>query len=66
MRLKPCQLMHRFCRIARLGQKFVLPIILSTEFDLQLAFFGAVVPVSIAVALDQLLLQPRRRKQIKE
>ncbi|KAJ8651470.1 hypothetical protein O0I10_012969 [Lichtheimia ornata] len=53
-------------RIARLGQKFVLPIILSTEFDLQLAFFGAVVPVSIAVALDQLLLQPRRRKQIKE
>lgn len=66
MHLKPCQLMHRLYRIARLGQKFVLPIILSTEFDLQLAFFGAVVPVSIAVALDQLLLQPRRRKQIKE
>ncbi|KAI9496675.1 hypothetical protein BDB00DRAFT_808296 [Zychaea mexicana] len=53
-------------RVSRLGQKVVLPIILSTEFDLQLAFFGAVVPVSVAVALDQLLLKPRRRKQIKE
>ncbi|KAI9268335.1 hypothetical protein BDA99DRAFT_435537 [Phascolomyces articulosus] len=53
-------------RVSRLGQKVVLPIILSTEFDIQLAFFGAVIPVSIAVALDQLLLKPRRRKQIKE
>ncbi|KAI8139496.1 hypothetical protein BJV82DRAFT_693841 [Fennellomyces sp. T-0311] len=53
-------------RVSRLGQKVVLPIILSTEFDLQLAFFGAVIPVSIAVAVDQLLLKPRRRKQIKE
>ncbi|KAI7847477.1 hypothetical protein BDC45DRAFT_451794 [Circinella umbellata] len=61
----PSGVMVKF-RVSRLGQKVVLPIILSTEFDLQLAFFGAVVPVSVAVALDQLLLKPRRRKQIKE
>lgn len=54
------------CRVSRLGQKIVLPIVLSTEFDAKLAFFGAIVPVSIALTLDQLILKPRRRKQIKE
>ncbi|KAI9313222.1 hypothetical protein BX666DRAFT_1864679 [Dichotomocladium elegans] len=53
-------------RVARLGQKLTVPIILSPEFDLELAFFGAVVPVTLMVAFDQLVLKPRRRKQIKE
>ncbi|KAG0168455.1 hypothetical protein DFQ28_011747 [Apophysomyces sp. BC1034] len=53
-------------RASRLGQKIVIPVVLSPEFDLKLAFFGAVVPASVAMALDQLLLKPRRRRQIKE
>ncbi|GAA5809714.1 hypothetical protein MFLAVUS_003127 [Mucor flavus] len=53
-------------RVSRLGQKAVVPIILASEFDLKLAFFGAVVPASVAVALDQLVLKPRRKRLIKE
>ncbi|KAI8646159.1 hypothetical protein BD408DRAFT_337490 [Parasitella parasitica] len=53
-------------RVSRLGQKVVLPIILASEFDLRLAFFGAVIPASAAVALDQLVLKPRRKKLIRE
>ncbi|KAI9473679.1 MAG: hypothetical protein EXX96DRAFT_578912 [Benjaminiella poitrasii] len=53
-------------RVSRLGQKIVLPIILSSEFDLRLAFLGAVIPASVAVALDQLILKPRRKRLIKQ
>ncbi|GAA5803597.1 hypothetical protein EDC94DRAFT_610938 [Helicostylum pulchrum] len=53
-------------RVSRLGQKAVVPIILASEFDLKLAFFGAVVPASVAVALDQFVLKPRRKRLIKE
>lgn len=53
-------------RVSRLGQKAVLPIILSSEFDLKLAFFGAVIPASVAIALDQLVLKPRRKRFIKQ
>lgn len=43
-----------------------LPVILSPEFDLRLAFFGAVIPASLAVALDQFVLKPRRDQKIQE
>lgn len=55
-----------FDRVSRLGQRAVLPIILSSEFNLKLAFFGAVVPASVAIALDQLVLKPRRKRLIKQ
>ncbi|CAO3677610.1 unnamed protein product [Rhizopus stolonifer] len=53
-------------RFSRLGQKVTLPVILSPEFDLRLAFFGAVIPASLAVALDQFVLKPRRDQKIQE
>ncbi|RCI06439.1 hypothetical protein CU098_002663, partial [Rhizopus stolonifer] len=53
-------------RVSRLGQKAVLPIILSADFDLKLAFFGAIIPASVALALDQLVLKPRRRRLIQQ
>ncbi|KAI8390212.1 hypothetical protein BD560DRAFT_380258 [Blakeslea trispora] len=53
-------------RISRLGQKAVLPIILSADFDLRLAFFGAVIPASVALAIDQWVLKPRRKRLIQQ
>ncbi|KAI9261706.1 hypothetical protein BY458DRAFT_251653 [Sporodiniella umbellata] len=53
-------------RFSRLGQKVTLPIILSPEFDLRLAFFGAFIPASLAVALDQFVLKPRRHQKLQE
>ncbi|KAI8393501.1 uncharacterized protein BYT42DRAFT_619449 [Radiomyces spectabilis] len=53
-------------RVSRLGQKIVLPFILSNEFDAKLAFFGAVLPASVAFAVDHFVLKPRRRRQIQE
>ncbi|CAO3623679.1 unnamed protein product [Cunninghamella blakesleeana] len=53
-------------KVSRLGQKLVLPIILSSEFDLRLTFFGTLIPATLAMAIDQLILKPRRQKLIKE
>ncbi|KAI8890072.1 DnaJ-domain-containing protein [Backusella circina FSU 941] len=53
-------------RVTRLGQKVVLPIILASDFDLRLAFFGAFVPASVAIALEHFFLKPRRKRLIKE
>ncbi|OZJ06975.1 hypothetical protein BZG36_00249 [Bifiguratus adelaidae] len=53
-------------RVTRLGQKIVIPIVLSTEFNAGLVFWGTVVPATIVVALDQLVLKPRRKRKIAE
>jgi DnaJ family protein C protein 11 len=53
-------------RFTRLGQKVTLPIILSSEFDLTLAFLGTLIPASAAIALEQLILKPRRQQKIQE
>ena len=55
-----------FYRVSRLGQKAVLPIILSADFDLRLAFFGAIIPASVALAIDQWVLKPRRKRLIQQ
>ncbi|ORZ25560.1 hypothetical protein BCR42DRAFT_340731 [Absidia repens] len=52
-------------KVSRLGQKLVMPIILSSEFDFRLTFLGTAIPAAVAMAVDQLLLKPRRQKQIK-
>ncbi|CAO3597571.1 unnamed protein product [Absidia cylindrospora] len=52
-------------KVSRLGQKLVMPIILSSEFDFRLTFLGTAIPAAMAMAIDQLLLKPRRQKQIK-
>jgi hypothetical protein len=54
------------CRVTRLGQKIVIPIVLSTEFNIRLAFWGAVVPASVAVIADHFVLKPRRKKRLSE
>ncbi|KAI8084642.1 uncharacterized protein BX664DRAFT_360483 [Halteromyces radiatus] len=61
----PTGVMMQF-KISRLGQKLVVPIILSSEFDFRLTFLGTAIPAAMAMAIDQLVLKPRRQKQIKE
>jgi DnaJ family protein C protein 11 len=39
---------------------------LAGDFDLRLAFFGAFIPATAAIALEQLFLKPRRKRLIKE
>ncbi|KAG9127808.1 hypothetical protein FRC07_009000 [Ceratobasidium sp. 392] len=49
----------------RLGQRIIVPIQLSREFDVQLALYTAVIPAIGAVLVNQLILKPRRQKQAK-
>ncbi|KAI8344753.1 hypothetical protein BC941DRAFT_409532 [Chlamydoabsidia padenii] len=60
----PTGVMLQF-KVSRLGQKLVVPIILSSEFDFRLTFLGTAIPAAVAMAIDQLVLKPRRQKQIK-
>ncbi|KAJ3036554.1 hypothetical protein HDV00_002576 [Rhizophlyctis rosea] len=53
-------------RLSRLGQKFVMPIILSPQLDWKLAIWASVLPVSTAVAIDWLYLGPRRKRDLAE
>ncbi|TPX60781.1 hypothetical protein SpCBS45565_g07404 [Spizellomyces sp. 'palustris'] len=53
-------------KLARLGQKFVLPIILSPQFDMRLAFWAAVLPVCVSVALDKFYFNPRRKHRLAQ
>ncbi|GAB5588185.1 hypothetical protein Unana1_03085 [Umbelopsis nana] len=53
-------------RVTRLGQKVVIPIVLSSEFNFRLAFWGAVMPASVVVMMDHFLLKPRRKKQLTD
>ncbi|CAE6437669.1 unnamed protein product [Rhizoctonia solani] len=49
----------------RLGQRIIIPIQLSREFDLNLAFYTAVIPSISAVVVNQYILKPRRQKRAK-
>ncbi|KAI8339624.1 hypothetical protein BC941DRAFT_420998 [Chlamydoabsidia padenii] len=60
----PTGVMMQF-KVSRLGQKLVVPIILSSEFDFRLTFLGTAIPAAVAMAIDQWVLKPRRQKQIK-
>ncbi|KAI9284047.1 hypothetical protein BC943DRAFT_91242 [Umbelopsis sp. AD052] len=51
-------------KVTRLGQKIVIPIVLSGEFNIRLAFWGSVVPASIAVIADHFVLKPRRKQRL--
>ncbi|KAI8820842.1 uncharacterized protein EV422DRAFT_530422 [Fimicolochytrium jonesii] len=53
-------------KLARLGQKFTLPIILTPQFDLKLALYATLIPLSAAVAVDTLYIQPRRARRLAE
>ncbi|KAI8588634.1 hypothetical protein BDZ88DRAFT_463060, partial [Geranomyces variabilis] len=53
-------------KLARLGQKFVIPIMLTPQFDLKLAIWATVLPISISFALDRLYLEPRRRRRLTD
>ncbi|KAH8554416.1 hypothetical protein BGW37DRAFT_421450 [Umbelopsis sp. PMI_123] len=53
-------------KVTRLGQKIVIPIVLSGEFNIRLAFWGAVVPACVAVVTDHFVLKPRRKKRLSE
>ncbi|RUP47336.1 hypothetical protein BC936DRAFT_145844 [Jimgerdemannia flammicorona] len=55
-----------FNRVSRLGQKIVVPIILSHDFNPKLVFWGAVVPAAIAVVVDQTIMRPRRKRRIAD
>ncbi|KAL1923000.1 uncharacterized protein VTP21DRAFT_9376 [Calcarisporiella thermophila] len=52
--------------VTRLGQSLVLPIMLSGDLDLKLAFWAAVLPSCAYLAVDRAVLKPRRRKKAQE
>ncbi|CAE6406046.1 unnamed protein product [Rhizoctonia solani] len=47
----------------RLGQRIIIPIQLSREFDLNLALYTAVIPSISAVLVNQYILKPQRQKR---
>ncbi|GAB1522363.1 DnaJ (Hsp40), sub C, member 11 [Rhizoctonia solani] len=49
----------------RLGQRIIIPIQLSREFDLNLALYTAVIPSISAVLVNQYILRPQRQKRAK-
>ncbi|KAG8733748.1 hypothetical protein FRC11_003095 [Ceratobasidium sp. 423] len=49
----------------RLGQRIIIPIHLSREFDLNLALYTAVIPSISAVLVNQYILKPQRQKRAK-
>ncbi|CAE6456614.1 unnamed protein product [Rhizoctonia solani] len=49
----------------RLGQRIVIPVQLSREFDLNLALYTAVIPSISAVLVNQYILKPQRQKRAK-
>ncbi|KAJ3159386.1 hypothetical protein HDU86_001704 [Geranomyces michiganensis] len=51
-------------KLARLGQKLVIPIMLTPQFDFKLAIWATILPVSMSFALDRLYLEPRRRRRL--
>eukprot|EP00842_Homolaphlyctis_polyrhiza_P006749 jgi/Hompol1/7075/HPOL_005181-RA len=51
-------------RVSRLGQKFSLPIFLSSEPDVVLAVLAFTLPLCLGVAIDQLVLEPWRQRRI--
>ncbi|KAJ3183761.1 hypothetical protein HDU87_005877 [Geranomyces variabilis] len=53
-------------KLARLGQKFVIPIMLTPQFDFKLAIWATMLPISISFALDRLYLEPRRRRRLTD
>ncbi|KAJ3300834.1 hypothetical protein HK104_000027 [Borealophlyctis nickersoniae] len=53
-------------RLSRLGQRFVVPIILSPELDFKLAVWATVLPVCASVALNQFYFGPKRRRQLAQ
>ncbi|KAJ3042827.1 hypothetical protein HK097_001901 [Rhizophlyctis rosea] len=53
-------------RLTRLGQKFVVPVILSPQMDLKLAALALILPLGTAFTVDRLLLGPRRKRELAE
>ncbi|KAG9096523.1 hypothetical protein FRC06_008565 [Ceratobasidium sp. 370] len=49
----------------RLGQRIIVPIQLSREFDLSLALYTAVIPSISAILVNEYILKPRRQKQAR-
>ncbi|KAG9100156.1 hypothetical protein FS749_016108 [Ceratobasidium sp. UAMH 11750] len=49
----------------RLGQRIIVPIQLSREFDVGLALYTAVIPSIGAVLVNEYILKPRRQKQAR-
>ncbi|KAG8743197.1 hypothetical protein FRC10_000268 [Ceratobasidium sp. 414] len=49
----------------RLGQRIIIPIQLSREFDVSLALYTAVIPSISAVLVNEYILKPRRQKQAR-
>lgn len=50
-------------RLFRLGQKFTIPILLSQEPDLKIAFYAFIVPVATTLALEGLLFSKWRKER---
>ncbi|KTW27597.1 uncharacterized protein T551_03096 [Pneumocystis jirovecii RU7] len=51
---------------SRLGQKIVIPIVLSTKYSLKASLWGVIIPISTLVILETIYLKPNRIKKRKE
>ncbi|KAI8922173.1 hypothetical protein DFJ77DRAFT_14589 [Powellomyces hirtus] len=53
-------------KLARLGQRFVIPIMLTPQFNLRLAVWATVVPICSSFLLDRFYLGPRRKRRLAD
>ncbi|ORX51344.1 DnaJ-domain-containing protein [Hesseltinella vesiculosa] len=53
-------------KVSRLGQNLVIPIILSSEWDLRLTLLATAVPAGLAFMIDHLFINPKRQQQIQQ
>ncbi|KAJ3213085.1 hypothetical protein HDU67_003401 [Dinochytrium kinnereticum] len=53
-------------RFIRLGQKLSVPIIISPQFDMQLAFWITAIPLIASYSFDKLVFEPWRQKRFTE
>ncbi|KAJ3016452.1 hypothetical protein HKX48_004027 [Thoreauomyces humboldtii] len=53
-------------KLARLGQKFVLPIMLTPQFDLKLALWATILPVVASYTMDRFYFSPRRKQRLAD
>ncbi|CAG8713832.1 13238_t:CDS:10 [Dentiscutata erythropus] len=51
------------CRLSRLGQRITVPIHVSSEYNFNIALWGTLLPVITIVAVEQIILGPRRKKK---
>ncbi|KAI9206573.1 uncharacterized protein BJ171DRAFT_14942 [Polychytrium aggregatum] len=53
-------------KYTRLGQKFIIPVLLSHQLSIEAVLWATVAPVVAAIAIDQFILAPRKKQLLAE